>query len=122
MTDREQIEQLYRDYWQCMIDKDIAGMDALMADDYELRHMTGLRQNKAAFFRSVQSGELNYYSAAHDDISVQLSGNRAAMTGRSRVLAAVYGGGKHLWKLQGDFTLRKENGVWLLTSSKVSIY
>lgn len=27
------------------------------------------------------------------------------MTGKSRVLAAVYGGGKHRWRLQGDFTL-----------------
>lgn len=27
------------------------------------------------------------------------------MTGKSRVLAAVYGGGKHRWRLQADFTL-----------------
>lgn len=122
MTDKEQIEQLYRDYWQCMIDKDTAGMDAMMADDYELRHMTGLRQTKEDFFRAVQSGELNYYSAAHDSTVVTVSGNKAALTGRSRVLAAVYGGGRHLWRLQGDFTLRKENGKWYFTSSKASTY
>ena len=52
-----------------MINKDIAGMDRIMADDYELRHMTGLRQPKQDFFRSVTSGELNYYSAKHDEIS-----------------------------------------------------
>ena len=79
MTDKEQIEQLYRDYWQCMIDKDTAGMDAMMADDYELRHMTGLRQTKEDFFRAVQSGELNYYSAAHDSTVVTVSGNKAAL-------------------------------------------
>ena len=122
MSDREQIEELYRRYWQCMINKDIAGMDRLMADDYELRHMTGLRQTKQDFFQSVASGELNYYSAKHDEIIVQVSGDTATMTGRSKVVAAVYGGGKNTWKLQGDFTLRKEDGARKLTSSRASTY
>ena len=122
MSDREQIEELYRTYWQYMISKDIAGMDLIMAEDYELRHMTGLRQPKQDFFRSVTSGELNYYSAKHDEIIVKVSGDTAAMTGRSRVTAAVYGGGRHTWRLQGDFTLRKEEGVWKLTASRASTY
>lgn len=122
MSDREQIEELYRTYWQCMINKDIAGMDRLMADDYELRHMTGLKQPKQDFFWSVTSGELNYYSAKHDEIIVQVSGDTATMIGRSKVTAAVYGGEKNTWKLQGDFTLRKEDGVWKLTSSRASTY
>ena len=55
MNDREQIEEIYRTYWQYMINKDTAGMDEIMADDYELRHMTGLRQLKQDFFRSITS-------------------------------------------------------------------
>ena len=122
MNDREQIEELYRIYWQCMISKDIAGMDRIMTEDYELRHMTGLRQPKQDFFRSVISGELNYYSAKHDKIIVEVSGDTAVMTGKSRVEAAVYGGSRNTWRLQGDFTLRKEDGTWKLTSSRASTY
>ena len=122
MNDREQIEELYRIYWQCMISKDIAGMDRIMAEDYELRHMTGLRQPKQDFFRSVISGELNYYSAKHDEITVKVSGETATMIGRSKVVAAVYGGGRNTRRLQGNFTLRKEDGVWRLTSSRASTY
>ena len=122
MIDKEQIEELYRSYWQYMINKDIAGMDRIMADNYELRHMTGLIQDKKDFFQSVKSGELNYYSAKHDEIIVKVSGDTATMIGRSRVVAAVYGGGKNTWKLQGDFTLKKEDGVWKLTSSRASTY
>ena len=99
MNDREQIEELYRTYWQCMINKDIAGMDRIMADDYELRHITGLRQPKQDFFRSVTSGELNYYSAKHEEIIVKVSGETATMIGRSKVVAAVYGGGRNTWRL-----------------------
>ena len=41
---------------------------------------------------------------------------------RYDALPAVYGGGKHSWRLRGDFTLRKENGRWKLSSSGASTY
>lgn len=118
----EQIKDLYRTYWKYMITKDVDGMDAIMTDDYALVHMTGLRQPKTEFFDSVMSGELNYYSAEHDEIDVKVSGDTATMVGKSRVVAAVYGGGKNCWRLQGDFTLRKEDGKWKLASSRASTY
>ena len=31
-------------------------------------------------------------------------------------------GGKHSWRLRGDFTLRNEQGVWKLTGSHASTY
>ncbi|MCR5208651.1 MAG: nuclear transport factor 2 family protein [Lachnospiraceae bacterium] len=68
------------------------------------------------------NGTFNYYSAEHDSIVVNITGDTAAMIGKSRGVAAVYGGGKNKWRLQGDFTLRKENGNWKLTSSRASTY
>ena len=122
MTDEEQIRELYRDYWEAMIAKDAAALRAMMSDDYALMHMTGVRQAREAFLRGLRKGTFNYYSAEHDSIDVRLSGDSAEMIGKSRVLAAVYGGGKHSWRLQGDFTLRKEDGRWKLTSSRTSTY
>ena len=122
MSDKEQIEELYRSYWKAMIEKDVETMDAILTDDYELRHMTGLRQPKRGFFESLTNGELNYYSAEHDEIIVNVSGDEGTLIGRSRVVAAVYGGGKNTWRLQGDFTLRKEDGAWKLASSRASTY
>ena len=122
MTDREQIEELYREYWQCMIRKDVSGLRAMMAKDYTLEHMTGLRQSAEVFLKGLQKGTFNYSSAEHDSIQVRIEGDRAILVGKSRVLAAVYGGGEHLWRLRGDFTLRKEQGEWKLTGSKASTY
>lgn len=122
MSDREQIKALYRDYWRCMIEKDAAGLRRMMAEDYTLLHMTGARQSADAFLRGLLDGTFNYYSAEHDAIDVTVNGDRATLVGKSRVLAAVYGGGKHRWRLRGDFTLRKENGVWKLTGSSASTY
>ncbi|MBQ7714383.1 MAG: nuclear transport factor 2 family protein [Clostridia bacterium] len=121
-TDEEAIRGLYRDYWRYMIEKDAGGLRRIMADDYYLLHMTGVRQSKEEFIKGLLGGTFNYFSADHDGIDVEISENSAKMTGRSLVSAAVYGGGKHTWRLQGDFTLRKEKGRWKLTSSKASTY
>ena len=120
--DEEQIKTLYRQYWTYMIEKNADGLRTMMADEYELLHMTGVRQSAETFLKGLLDGTFNYDSADHDSIEVQVTDNRATMTGKSRVLASVYGGGKHLWHLQGDFTLRKENDQWKLTSSKASTY
>ena len=122
MTDEEQIKKLYIRYWQCMIDKNADGLRSLQTEDYYLMHMTGTKQSRETFINGLLDGTFNYYSADHDAIDVRINGDTAVMTGKSRVVAAVYGGGKGSWRLQGDFTLRKENGAWKLTSSRASTY
>jgi ketosteroid isomerase-like protein len=122
MTDEEQIKKLYIRYWQCMIDKNADGLRSLQTDDYYLMHMTGTKQSRETYINGLLDGTFNYYSADHDAIDVRINGDSAVMTGKSRVVAAVYGGGKGSWRLQGDFTLRKENGAWKLTSSRASTY
>lgn len=122
MTDEALIKDMYRQYWDAMIRKDAEKLRELMSDDYCLKHMTGVRQSRDVFIKGLLNGTFNYYSADHDSIEVSINGNKASMTGKSRVLAAVYGGGKHSWKLQGDFTLRKEDGKWKLTGSAASTY
>lgn len=120
--DREAIRALYREYWRCMIAKNADGLRAILAEDYSLLHMTGVQQSAEVFLRGLLDGTFHYYAAEHDSIDVQVSGDQAVMVGKSRVLAAVYGGGKHLWRLRGDFTLRREQGVWKLTGSRASTY
>ena len=122
MDEKETIREMYRKYWRCMIAKDADGLRSLMADDYYLLHMTGVKQSAEVFLKGLLDGTFNYYSADHDSIDVTLNGNQAVMIGRSRVMAAVYGGRKNSWRLQGDFTLRKEDGNWKFTSSKASTY
>lgn len=122
MNDRGMIREMYREYWRCMIAKDAGGLRALMSEDYYLEHMTGVQQSAEVFLKGLLDGTFNYYSAEHDNIEVHVDGDRAFMVGKSRVLAAVYGGGKNRWRLQGDFTLRKEDGRWKFTSSRASTY
>ena len=122
MNENEAIKEIYRQYWRYMIGKDEKGLRSLMSEDYYLLHMTGTRQTADEFISGLMNGTFNYYSAQHDRIEVTIDGDRATLTGKSRVVAAVYGGGRNSWRLQGDFTLRKEHGSWKLTSSRASTY
>ena len=122
MDDMERIRGLYREYWRCMIAKDADGLRGMMTEDYTLLHMTGVKQSAETFLKGLLDGTFNYFAAEHDSIEVSVAGDRASMIGKSRVLAAVYGGGKHSWRLRGDFTLRKEEGRWKLSSSSASTY
>lgn len=122
MDDKKQIEELYKRYWKCMINKDAKGLREMMTSDYYLLHMTGVKQSVEEFLRGLEDGTFNYYSSEHDAIEVDITGDTATMVGKSRVIAAVYGGRRSSWRLQGDFTLRKEDGVWKLQSSRASTY
>ena len=122
MTDAEQIREQYRKMYDAMIRKDADALSAVLDDSFVLVHMTGMRQPKAVFIQSVLNGTLNYYSAQHEHTPVRAEGDTAELTGQSRVNAAVFGGGRHTWRLQQEITLKKTDGVWRMTRAVASTY
>ena len=122
MTDKEQIEALYREMYAAMVSKDTATLNRVHADDFVLTHMTGMHQSKQENIRAIAGGTLNYYSAEHEQMDIKIDGNHATLTGRSRVNAAVFGGGRHTWRLQLYFQLSKHDGHLLFLSAIASTY
>ena len=120
--DKQHIELLYRRMYRAMIEKDTATLNEIHASNFVLTHMTGMRQSKQEYIQAIAGGTLNYYSAHHEQAQVSIDGNRATLVVRSRVEAAVFGGGRHTWPLQLTFSLIKRDGHWLLTSSQASTY
>jgi uncharacterized protein (TIGR02246 family) len=124
VSDEQACAKLYRDLCDASIRKDAEGMAAALADDYTLVHMTGMRQSKRAYIDAVVDGTLNYYATEHESIDVSISpdGDAAVIRARSRVNAAVFGGGRHTWRLQQRLKAAKRGGTWLLVESRASTY
>ena len=122
MDDREKAENCYRQMYRGMIGKDRGILSEVLDDSFVLVHMTGMRQVKEAFIRAVEDGTLNYFSAEHQQISVDIHGDTAKMVGRSQVRAAVFGGGQHTWRLQLSIKLIRAHDVWKITEAKASTY
>ena len=125
MTERND-EQIIRDayirMYEGMIKKDESILREVLDDSFVLVHMTGMRQPKQAFIKAVLNGTLNYFSAEHENMPVEISGDTAVLTGQSYVAAAVFGGGRHNWHLQQKCSLKKADGVWKITRSVASTY
>ena len=122
MDDKQQIEQLYEQMYRAMVEKDTAALDRVHAPEFVLVHMTGMRQSKQTYIHAIADGTLNYYSAEHEQMDISVDGDKATLKGRSRVTAAVFGGGCNTWRLQLIFQLVKRDGRWLFTEAKASTY
>ena len=122
MSDQEQCRTAYIEMYRAMIAKDIPALSSVLDDSFVLVHMTGMRQHKAVFLKAVANGTLNYASAEHDSMDVTINGDHATLIGKSRVHAAVFGGGWHTWRLRQDLQLVKKENRWLITRTEASTY
>lgn len=122
MTDREQIEGLYHDMYRAMVAKDRDELERVHDPSFVLIHMTGMRQSREAYIDSIMDGTLNYYSEKTRSMDIAVSGDTARMLGHSVVTAAVFGGGRHTWRLALDFDLKRTDGEWKFTRSQASTF
>lgn len=122
MDEKKQIEQLYHEMYRAMVNKDRAELERVHDDSFVLVHMTGMHQSKQVYIDSIMDGTLNYFSEQTEGLDIQVSGDTAVMTGRSKVAAAVCGGGRHTWRLQLRFDLVKREEGWKLTKAQASTY
>ena len=117
-----ELREIYKTVYRCMIEKDIETLSRLLDDSFGLIHMTGMRQSKSAYLTAIQDGTLNYFSADHDNITVEMNGDTAKLIGQSKVTAAVFGGGKHTWHLQQTIRFVRKNDHWLMMEAIASTY
>lgn len=122
MIDKEKIENCYRQMYQGMVNKDRNILNNVLDDSFVLVHMTGMRQSKSAFISAIEDGTLNYFSAIHQRMDFDVHGISADFVGQSVVSAAVFGGGRHTWRLQLKLKLIKNADVWKITEARASTY
>ena len=122
IAEKQQIRQLYETMYEAMVAKDTATLNRVYADEMVLIHMTGMRQSKKEYIHAIADGTLNYFAAQHEQMDIKIDGDHATMTGRSRVTAAVFGGGRSTWRLQLRFKLVRRNGQWLFTEASAGTY
>ena len=122
MSDEELIIQAYKRMYDGMIAKNEGILNDVLDDSFVLVHMTGMRQPKEEFIKAVLNGTLNYFSAEHENMPVEITDNTATLTGQSYVAAAVFGGGRSNWHLQQKCSLKKINNEWKITRSVASTY
>ena len=108
--------------YAAMVAKDEAELERVHDESFVLIHMTGMHQSKREYIKAIMDGTLNYYSEQTDRLDIDIKGDTAIMTGRSRVSAAVFGGGRHTWRLALKFGVKRTGGGWKLTKAQASTW
>ncbi len=122
MDDKELLTQCYHTIYRGMIEKDMELLGESLDESFVLLHMTGMRQTKSQYMDYIANGMLNYYFEKTEHMEMVVSGEQAELVGQSRVNAAVFGGGKHVWNLQLSMKAVKRNGKWYMTEAVASTY
>ena len=122
MSDREELVKLYEDMYSAMITKDRKELERIHDDGFVLVHMTGMHQDKKAYINALLNGTLNYFRAETAKVDTEISGDIAHVAGSSTVDAAVFGGGKHTWRLRLDLKAKKSQGSWRFTGAEASTW
>lgn len=122
MSDREQLAESYSLMYQGMIEKDITLLDRLLDVSFTLFHMTGMRQSKAEYLAAIADGTLNYYAEETERFTAVVNDDTAQVTGQSKVSAAVFGGRRHIWRLQLDMKAVKGPEGWRFIETKASTW
>ena len=122
VSEQEKIENCYRQMYDGMVRKNGRLLSEVLDDSFVLIHMTGMRQPKQVFIHAVEDGTLNYYDTAHQEIKAEIHGQTATLHGKSIVNAAVFGGGRHTWRLYIRMTLAYRENTWRITKAAVSTF
>ena len=122
MDEKDHIVAVYKRMYDGMIAKDETILQDVLDDSFVLVHMTGMRQPREEFIKAVLNGTLNYFSAEHEHMPVEINGDTAVLTGQSYVAAAVFGGGRSNWHLQQKCSMKKTDGEWKITKAVASTY
>ena len=122
MDEKDHIVAAYKRMYDGMIVRDETILRDVLDDSFVLVHMTGMRQPKEEFIKAVLNGTLNYFSAEHEHMPVEINGDTAVLTGQSYVAAAVFGGGRSNWHLQQKCSMKKTDGEWKITKAVASTY
>ncbi|HSC08445.1 MAG TPA: nuclear transport factor 2 family protein [Steroidobacteraceae bacterium] len=79
---QESVEQVERRRFAAMVDRDIAALEPLLAEDLTYGHSNGEFENKAQFLETIRAGRLRYVAIGVQELSVRQYENVAIVTGR----------------------------------------
>ncbi len=107
---------------QAMVKGDAGELYPLFTDDMRLIHMTGTVQNKEEFLSGMSDGTFVYHGIKVVSIDGRDDGRTAEVRLRPLTDATVYGGSRHVWRLESELRLRKESARWQIYESRVTTF
>lgn len=99
-----------------MIEKNTAGMNQIVDENFTLIHMTGYVQSKKDWLAKIESENMKYHSAIEMQATVKIAGNHAECILQELLDARIWGS-CNTWCLRQTFQFEKRDGKWIIIES-----
>ena len=117
-NDEEALKELVRQWADAAVHGDVQTLDRIQADNFS-GSSEGRNFNKRTLRAALRSGAMKVAAWTIEDVKVEVRGNSAVVTGKSKLTNAVYMGqdfsGEYEWT---DRFVRQRDGSWRAVSSQ----
>ena len=84
-SDEQELLSIERRYLDAHIERDVAALDSILADDFTIAHARGRVSNKASRLALVEDSDFTFVNVDTSDVDVHVSGDEGVVTGRAVV-------------------------------------
>lgn len=115
----DEVLENWRTQLRAMDEADTETLAACFTPDGVLVHMTGVRQPVDVWMEGIRRGDFVYHQVIEHDVSVDMQGDTATLTGNITTGHRPDGSGQ-AWPLHVVQDLRRTDAGWLCTESRVT--
>ena len=108
----EEVLAALRRQCDAMVNKDIDVLDEMIPEDAVIRHITGATQTKWEWLGQIEDEQMRYFNIDIENPVVTVNGDTATVSYTSVIHARIYGS-EGTWRLNGNPTFEKVDGVWV---------
>jgi hypothetical protein len=121
LVDHRAIVRAWEAQRDAMVSADTSALDALLAEDFALTHMTGYLQPKAEWLADIDTDQMQYHSMEDVDVAVTVEDGIAILIAHTMTEATIWGG-HGTWRLALRITYEHVDDAWLAKHSLASIW
>lgn len=120
--DEQVILRIQREWWDALVRRDVAYLDALFLDEWVFTNGRGeMNHSKADELAEVREGAVRYTRFDNSDLNVRVRGDTAVLTGRTKVQGTIVASGQALnVELRFTATFARVGGRWRALAEHVS--
>lgn len=111
--------KLKHDIGNAYVQRDIAALQRLYADDYTVTDDSGETINKTQEIDRLRSGSSTYEATSYEDVKVRVYGNTAIVAGRGTVKGRGKNGPFHKQYFSTNLFVQQD-GVWRAVAAHIS--
>lgn len=115
------VEELHSALCEAMVAGDVTELDAILADEFTLTHMTGYVQAKAEWLDAIETGQMQYHRMETVETTASTERTVPDLTARTLTDATIWGS-RATWRLTLRSWFEPRGDEWVIARTVASTW